>query len=183
MPFYYFENSDLVHGKCLIILIWSSCKYTTLDTQNSNCSWKPEWKISQIVLLLFHVFLVFSTFFQTRPALDGSIVSINCKLLFCWRPTIFPSNQPNKKFSKIKKCAPRKDLCWTGVLIELIIRGSTCFICVSILVPRFLLVIGIKFFIVFSKLIKQAFYLEPFVKIASHNIFQQQLFTRTSRRT
>ena len=141
MPFYYFENSDLVHGKCLIILIWSSCKYTTLDTQNSNCSWKLEWKISQIVLLLFHVFLVFSTFFQSRPALDGSIVS------------------PNKKFSKIKKCAPRKDLCWTGVLIELIIRGSTCFICVSILVPRFLLVTGIKFFIVFSKLIKQAFYL------------------------
>ena len=58
--FVYIRNSNLTEfrGKCLAILIWILYKQTTLGTQNSNRNAVFKWKILQIVLLLFQIFLL-----------------------------------------------------------------------------------------------------------------------------
>ena len=68
-PSFHFQNSNLAKGKCLMMLFWTSYKYTTLDTQNSNRSVIFQWKILQVVFLIFHVFSVLLTFYETRPTL------------------------------------------------------------------------------------------------------------------
>ena len=115
--------------------------------------------------------------FLSSATLDGSVILRNRKLLFCWRPPIFTSNQCNKIFLKSRICHKKF---WTEVLIELCNRKVwfrpkwKSFNNWFVFPPYcrdFCKSFGTKFFFVFGKLTKQVFYLESFIKTAFDKIF------------